>query len=401
MDGVLEEAVVLCACKLVCSLLFLPSLAASHSPISLCCCCLLVFTDFLVAALLGFLCICEPWMMDQTPQGDIIALRFLLFLSHTYGMVLLLTVPLIAVEILTGLLMSRFAAKRCCVGEENTEKEKQEKDTDKDKRPSHIVSYFCCLSVWAIVALNFSCRWRLEEARASACLHATNSLIRCLPNLLCPMPSSMNLFWSMAFLLFIMLILTTSISLDGGHQDPAWTETEKHRGKSGIRNSTDSCWQELTPILSEHGTSVPEAAPCVDPEKTESSCNVHRVYSWNSVQMSTSNHGEFVLIPPDFISAGKGRTKKGILLTFTAEDHVDWENRSRFLLRQRDFPCPGVNVMIGFMGALSIFVLPLTLSVNIFLIRTIEVLLELCIKSLVSLGENKNNTSDSHNKTLV
>lgn len=48
MDGVLEGAVVLCVCKLACSLLFLPWLAASHSPVSFCCCCLLTFTDFLV-----------------------------------------------------------------------------------------------------------------------------------------------------------------------------------------------------------------------------------------------------------------------------------------------------------------------------------------------------------------
>lgn len=48
MDGVLESAVVLCSCKLACSLLFLPSLAASYSPVSFCCCCLLIFTDFLV-----------------------------------------------------------------------------------------------------------------------------------------------------------------------------------------------------------------------------------------------------------------------------------------------------------------------------------------------------------------
>lgn len=48
MDGVLEGAAVLCACKLACSLLFLPSLADSYSAVSFCCCCLLIFTDFLV-----------------------------------------------------------------------------------------------------------------------------------------------------------------------------------------------------------------------------------------------------------------------------------------------------------------------------------------------------------------
>lgn len=48
MDGVLEGAAVLCVCKLAFSLLCLPSLAALHSPISFCCSCLLLFTDFVV-----------------------------------------------------------------------------------------------------------------------------------------------------------------------------------------------------------------------------------------------------------------------------------------------------------------------------------------------------------------
>lgn len=48
MDGVLEGATVLCVCKLAFSLLFLPLLAASHSPVSFCCCCILIFTNFVV-----------------------------------------------------------------------------------------------------------------------------------------------------------------------------------------------------------------------------------------------------------------------------------------------------------------------------------------------------------------
>lgn len=46
MEGVLEGATALCTCKLTFSLLLLPWLSTSRSPISFCCCCLLVFTDF-------------------------------------------------------------------------------------------------------------------------------------------------------------------------------------------------------------------------------------------------------------------------------------------------------------------------------------------------------------------
>nr|CBN80877.1 Uncharacterized protein [Dicentrarchus labrax] len=422
MDGVLEGAAVLCVCKLACSLFFLPSLAASHSPVTFCCCCLLIFTDFLVTVFLSVLCIFESWLTELTPFGDIIALRFLLFLSHTYGVVLLLTTPLIAVETLTRLLWSRSVVtrrtvtdsdgQRCYLGEVAVEEEEEEDsdnpDKDTEKRLSHVASYLCCLSVWVVVALNVRWRWKLEEVWAAACLHTTNSLISCLPNLFSPVSSTVNPCWVMAFLSLLLLLLTTSTGLRWRQRAPArmsTTQKEKH----GVNNNGNSCWQDLDPALPAPSKpvnpemSVSEAAQCVDPEKTESSCTVHRACSWNSVQMSAHLHGDFVLISPKCLSAGQEheRTKRGIPLTFIIEDHVDSQYKSQGGWRQWGFPCLGVNVIIGFVGVLFTFVLPLNLSVNILLIRTIETLLELCIKSLVSSAANTNKISTSHSGTLV
>ncbi|TKS71266.1 hypothetical protein D9C73_005283 [Collichthys lucidus] len=235
MDGVLEGAAVLCVCKLACSLLFLPSLAASHSPVSFCCCCLLIFTDFLVAVFLSFLCIFESWLTELTQLGDVIALRFLLFLSHTYGVVLLLTTPLIAVETLSRLLWPHSAvayravsqrvtnsnAQRCYIRMETVDEEEADGDNpDKDikKRLSYVVSYLCCLSVWVVVALNVRWRWELEEVWAAVCLHKTNSLIRCLPNLFSPMSSTVNPCWVMAFLSLLLILLTMSMGLQRRQQ---------------------------------------------------------------------------------------------------------------------------------------------------------------------------------------
>ncbi|XP_059185072.1 uncharacterized protein LOC131968282 [Centropristis striata] len=418
MDGVLEGAVVLCVCKLACSLLFLPSLAAPYSPVSFCCCCLLVFTDFLVTVFLTYLCIFESWLTDLNPVGNVIALRFLLFLSHTYGAVLLLTTPLIALETLTRLLWPHSAAahqtvssdgQRCYVGEATAEEE--EDDKDKEKMLSHAVSYLCCLSVWVAVALNVRWRWRQEEVWAAACLHTTNSLIRCLPNLFSPMPSTVNLFWGMAFLSLLLVLLTISNGLHRRHWAPA-RSVRTHIEKHGVNNNGHSCWQDLVPVPPAPSKPVnpetleSEPAQCVDPEKTESSCTVHRPYSWNSVQMSAHHHGDFVLSSPECLSAERGgqelgRTKRGIPLTFITEEHVVSQYRSQKGWRQWGFPCPGVNVMIGFVGVLFIFVLPLNLSVNILLIRTIETLLELCIKALASSATNANNAFTSHKETLV
>nr|XP_040058719.1 uncharacterized protein LOC120834669 [Gasterosteus aculeatus aculeatus]XP_040058721.1 uncharacterized protein LOC120834669 [Gasterosteus aculeatus aculeatus] len=406
MDGVLEEAAVLCVCKVASSLLFLPSLAASYSPVSFCCCCLLVFTDFLVAAFLSFLCISDSWPTELTPAVDVVSLRFLIFLSHTYGAVLLLTTPLIALETLTALLRPRWGSggHLCCVGAEAAEGEDGEDATDKEKGSSrHAVGYLCCLSVWVIVALDVRWRWKREETWATACLHTTNSLIRCLPNLFSPTSGAVNPCWGMGFLSLLLLLLTASTGLRRRPGDPAHT-ARTHEDKRG--GNSDGCWRGLAPALP--GPSEPvesEAARRVDPGKTESSCAVHRAYSWSGAQMSAHHHGAFVLVSPACLCAERRgqeheRTKKRPPPTLVAED-VDAQNGSQSGWRQGGFPCQGVDVLMGTVAVLSIFVLPLNLSVNILLIRTIETLLVLCVKSLVSPAANTSDACSPHDETLV
>lgn len=353
-----------------------------------------------------------------------------------YGAVLLLITPLIAVETLSRLLwpLSDVTHRRvsptvdslscdghspvmdtvscdgqCCYsGKVTAEQQKESSNPNKDKRLVHIVGYFCCLSVWVIVAMNVRWRWKLEEVWSAACLHTTNSLIRCLPNLFSPVPIVVNPCWGMAFLSLLLLLLTTNTGLHRRHRAPAQTKTT-HTAKQGVNNNCDSCWQDLVPVLSapsKPGMSMSDPAQSVDPEKTESSCTVHRAYFWNSVQMSARHHGDFVLISSGCLSAEKGgqeheRTKRGTTLTFITEEHEDPQYRSQYRWQQWGFPCLGVDVMIGLVGVLSIFVLPLTFSVNILLIRTIETLLELCLKSLVSFASNPVELPVSHNETLV
>ncbi|XP_029989977.1 uncharacterized protein LOC115419381 [Sphaeramia orbicularis] len=414
MDGVLEGATVLCVCKLAASLVFLPSVSASFSPVSYCCCCLLIFTDFLVTVYLGLFWLSELWLTELTPVGDIIALRFLLFISHTYGAVLLLTTPLIAVETLVRLLWHQDISREVAGSdgqhvEEVKAEEEEEGDVDKQRGLSHVISYLCCLSVWVVVALNVRWRWKLEEVWTAACLHTTNSLIRCLPNMFSPMLSVVNPCWVMVFLYLLLLIVTTSTGLHGRQQAAQTTET--HSEKQATKKYSNSCWPDLVPPLSaaskpvSAGMSVPELAQSVDPGKTESSCSVHSAYSWNSMQMSARLHGDFGLHSPGCLSVERAghehqSTKTATPLTFINEELVDSQYGSLCGWRQWGFPCLGVNVMTGCMCVLSIFVLPLNLSVNIVLIRTIETLMELCVKTLVSLG-NTSSKFMSHNEAVV
>lgn len=255
-----------------------------------------------------------------------------------------------------------------------TEEDEEGHDPDKDSWLSHAVGYLCCLSVWVVVALHVSCRWVLEEVRATACLHSTKSLIRCLPNALSPMPGAMNPFWGMAFVSLLLLVLTSSSGLQ------KWCQTQlerTHRNEHGVNDNYD-CLQDLVPppALFKPVMSVSESAQPVDPEKTESSCTVHTAYSWNSMQMWARHHGDSVLLSRECLSKGGQELEMA--------EHVNSRSRSRCGWRRWGFPSPGVNVMIGSVAVLSIFVLPLYLSVNILLIRSIETLLELCVTSLVS-----------------
>ncbi|MEQ2227756.1 hypothetical protein ILYODFUR_001576 [Ilyodon furcidens] len=371
MDGVLEGALVLSACKLVCSLFFLPSLDASHSPVSFCCCCLLIFTDFLVSAFLSFLCTLKFWLTELNPPGDIIALRLLLFLSHTYGAVLVLTTFLIAMETLIRVLWPHVAAVPRTVDYDGEEEEDSGVLTKGESLPQ-VVGFFCCLSVWIAVAFSVRWHWKLEEGWAAACLDITNSLVRCLPNFFSPMHSLTNPYWSVAFLILLGLLLTANKDLQRRNQTSAEpNRTQKYR--EGLLQASDGA--------------APAAFKPVNPEMIMSQC-VYR---------------DFVLISHDCLSEKTGRQelRKHVSPLFMIEQRSDSNRTSLSGCRLWGFPSLEENAVIGFVSVLSIFTLPFYVSVNILLIRTIDVLLQWCIKSLLSSAANSRDTPASHRVTEV
>ncbi|XP_054639363.1 uncharacterized protein LOC129185850 [Dunckerocampus dactyliophorus] len=327
MDGVLDSVSVLCVFKLVCSLIFLPSLANSRSPIGFCGCCILFFTDFLVTVYVSFLSLFESWLTELSLPPDIIALRFLLFLSHTYGAVLLLTMPLITMETLTRLLRSQSSASckrhsEVASREEESENEVQENEGWR----SQATSYLCCLAVWVLVAFSVQCRWRLEEVRQVTCLRVSGSLMRCLPNLLSPLPSAVHPCWGMAFLYLLLLLLLTS---------------SQHR------------WKCATCAATTHSHDNSAASKLLE-----------------------SHQGDFpVVVACDCPSEGE---QEGAPLIFIMEESKHTCGR-----RRSGAPHPGVNLTIASLAVLAIFVLPLYLGVNILLLRSVEALLDMCIRFLL------------------
>ncbi|KAF6738818.1 hypothetical protein FQA47_017712 [Oryzias melastigma] len=237
MDGVLDGALLLCACKLSCSLLFLPSLSASYSPVSFCCCCLLIFTDFLVTE-------------TQTVSWD---------------------------------------ERHCYLRLVRGHPEKESRILAEDSSYSHVAGFLCCLSVWVVVALTVRREWELEEVWTTACLYSTDSLVSCLPSLFSHMPSAMNPCWSTAFLCLLLLLLAFSSTLQTppplGNCDCYWQDgvtamsapiTFTHPGmsprvdpektKSSCSFSTALWWNSMQMLECHQGNFV-FASPDCSPEK--------------------------------------------------------------------------------------------------------------------------------------
>ncbi|XP_055364699.1 uncharacterized protein LOC129604079 [Betta splendens] len=369
MGDVLRGAAALCALKVACSSASVPALGAPRSPVGLCCCCLLIFTDLLVAVSLSSLYVFRSWLPEL--PGDVIALRFLLFLSHVYGGVLLLITPLMAADTLYRLLGPAAGSdgrRRAGVAaaERQQEEESEDADADAEQWLFHAVCYLGCLAAWVFVALNVRWRWRLEEVWSASCVHATGSLIGCLPRLLPPGPVDADPCRGTVSLLLIPLLLFLPPLL--------LTMNARMHGRRRVPGG-------LAPVGPASSASAP--APFVDPGKTQSSCALHAQHWRSSVQMPTRHHGD----RPEH-----RRTKGGA----TRGDPRHVISRCG-----RGFPRRGARAMLGPVVALSVVVLPPNLSVNVLAIRTVETLLELTVRGLVSLAANATETPAVRDTTLV
>lgn len=331
MEGVLEGATVLSVCKVACSLPFLRSVS-SYSPVSFCCCCLLVFTDVILTVFLSVLLLLDRWQIEAPSTGDAIALRSLLFISHTYGTVFLITLPAVVVDRFIRLLQPQDTYNHQTPNLRYATKSTNETG----KKPFlgyHVVAYLCCLSLWTFGTLNIRWRWKQEEVWTAACLYSTNSLLTCLPNIYSPMMRFLNPCWVMTSL-FITLAIILII-----------------------------CLLNIKPPV------MQLRSPDVDTVSFQNSFKV-QTFANREVDLSPGCATSDKMI----VQEDDKRTEKVIRLTLTEERPQSgnvWV-----------FPCPGADVMIGVMCMLAMFVLPLNLSVNVHVISSVEKILQRSIKCL-------------------
>lgn len=319
----------LSVCKVACSLPFLSSVSR-HSPVSFCCCCLLVFTDVVLTVFLGVLLILDRWQIEAPSTGDAIALRCLLFISHMYAAVFLLTLPAVIIDTFVRLQQHR---------DTNDQQTPNHKDADKrtdktEKKPFleyHVVAYLGCLSLWIFGTLNIRWSWKLEEVWTAACLYSTDSLLTCLPNIYSPMMRFLNPCWVMASL-FIAVAIILSI-----------------------------CHLCAKPTI------MQLKSPDVDTVSSLNSCEVQMFVTGDLELYPGGAKSEKVIVQD-----GNNRPEKVIPLTLTEERPSAGPQSGNDLV----FPCLGADVMIGVVCALAMFVLPLNLSVNIVLISSVEKILQ-------------------------
>ncbi|XP_045547813.1 uncharacterized protein isoform X2 [Salmo salar] len=385
---------------------------ASLSAVSFCCNCLLLFTDLIVTTFLVVLWFTEPWLPPFSMSTDVIALRFLLFLSYIYWAVLLMTTPLVAVEtamrlqwpqVYGGGAVDGVVDNPAPHGGVTLEVENwQSRDTDTQRGGrgdqdqgsclSHILGFFCCLLVWAVCGICGGQGWRLEVPWVEVCLERTSSLTLCLPSL----PNTVLLAlgepsWGLATVtLALLLVLTVGWGFlrrplahtETDPHTPTTTQTHKEEHGTDIQlpvQTLPAPRKAMKPVMS-----VASAPRFVDTETTWSRCSVHSPCSGNNMQLSLGHYGNAVLLSLEFLSADRlegHKEKKGlgdIPLTGIVEEHTD---RSQHGLGR--FPCLGVNIMTGLMCLLTVCVLPLNLSVNILLIRHTETMLEWSLKILM------------------
>lgn len=359
---------------------------------------------FFPTVFLTSLCVLETWPFDLNPPGDVIALRSLLFLSHTYSSVLLFITFLIAIETLIRLQRPHVVVLPGTEGQAvswdqrqwyvRRAKGHQEKksSTLEDGSYSHVVGFLCCLSVWVIVALTVRWNWELEEVWTTACLYSTDSLVSCLPSLFSHIPSSMNPCWCTAFLCFLLILLAISTTLQ--------TQQQTH----ALGNCYCS-WQDPVMTLSApFKFTHPGMSACDDPEKTKSSCLFSTALWWNSMQMLERHQGNFVFASPGCLHEDRGgqkrQTKRGIALTFITQEQVDCQSSSQWGGWPR-WGFPGLEVSVMMLAVLSFFTLPFNLSVNILLIRTIDATLEWSFTALLSPAASSKDLSPPYSVTQV
>ncbi|KAK6467822.1 hypothetical protein HHUSO_G34509 [Huso huso] len=189
MLDVLSAAVCLGLFKNILNFSTLPKFTSPVNSFANYCGILVVFTDFSVTAFLVLFWLLSPILSNITTRSDIITLRFLSFLSHTYATLLLLAAPLVVTETLCRLVWPHP------LPQVRKEEEEREKPSAEEKCNSGGQTYYSfllqvpsslsALLSW-VIAASYSSRFILAEVdRIEHCFLLSpggGSITNCIPD---------------------------------------------------------------------------------------------------------------------------------------------------------------------------------------------------------------------------
>ncbi|XP_034169890.2 uncharacterized protein si:ch211-193i15.1 [Pangasianodon hypophthalmus] len=396
MDGVLEATIALCGCKVLCSILCLPAFKDSISSVSLCCVSLLLFTDLSITMFLVYLWSAAPRPMSFHPSSDVIALRFMLFLSDTYEAVLMLTPLLVAVELLARLLWGGETVT--AITDEKEAKEdtlllkdvdghtwetgQQQKGEEKGNTAAFLkaLGFLGCLMLWFMCGTYAGSSWRQEQVMVRSCLERGSLLSTCLPCLLtASSPVSGQLFWALPAAI-LLLAFTAVLSLIVAKLTPRIVNPELLERTENF----DALKQTQTHPPTPERTSVSAASisdNCsVDSEKTANSCAIH----------SSHNKRRWAHGKPEPLSwrtelADSCKLKsESVTLVLQVHCTAPHPHKSRLWQTVRESPCLRGELMTGLLCGLLVCIFPTVLSTNILLVSNLDTLAVYVVKHLLT-----------------
>lgn len=303
----------------------------------------------------------ESWLTPFYVSSDVIALRFLLFLCQAYGVVLLLTPPLIAVELLVNLLLPQDRRTKGCL----------EQNASESDCLSRTVGCFGCLLAWIVSGICSSHDWTVERFSVEACLKRGGCLVTCIPDM-------DELSWVLPAIV-VLLSLTGSL------------------GRLKSRSPPDTQKRDYVVLGQMH-----MSLSLVESEKAPNSCGVHRtgfVYSeprWTCPGNDVL-YAHQTSLADNYIQKQKqsafAQSKTDLLLEVTSTERCVF-NRSQVKHcwpPKRESPRLWRETFTGLVCMLLVCFFPTVVSANILLIFNLE---NLVAHSLKLLSQSFNRVPD-------
>ncbi|KAJ8260028.1 hypothetical protein GJAV_G00176270 [Gymnothorax javanicus] len=359
IEDVLVGTVSLGVCKSIFDLLSLPAVGASSNSVCRCCCCLLIFTDLTVTVFLAVLWLAKPWMSLFPVPSDVITLRFVLFLGHTYGAVLLLTIPLIAMEMACKWLLVPALGKADRDGPEGGRYEHQRqcdalelevlgRGEEVGQRNSPGPGFLCCLLAWALCGLWGGQHYVSKQLNVEACILSRGALHLCLPDLASIIQSaSSDPFVTLpAVILLLALPLTLSALRTRQTKSPLEQLTQCATVEKAPH--VQPCIRQAMPPPPQHAT-----APTA-----QSTCLSMAGYQEQSPYVIGNRRVNRLMLPDPCQQAVTVRAHPNPAIR-TRLWHVLCETHTRSSCRTL-----GLSLLVGLLWAAVLYLLPPCLSVN-------------------------------------